>query len=134
MALHLDIKPKEKYLHISITGVYELQPAKENFIQLLAACGQHKLSHVLVDFRTVEGSATKMDRYEFISSIAELHSQYVKLSGKSLRIAFVGSDALISSDAYGEKVATELSLEIKATTDIAEALEWLESDLLQSLF
>ncbi len=68
MALNLDITPKEKYLHISVTGVYELQPAKENLIQLLAACGQHKLSHVLVDFRSVEGSASKMDRYEFISS------------------------------------------------------------------
>ena len=132
MALNLDITPKEKYLHISVTGVYELQPAKENLIQLLAACGQHKLSHVLVDFRSVEGSASKMDRYEFISSIAELHSHYIELSGKSLRIAFVGPGTLISPDGFGEKVATELSLEIKATTDMAEALEWLESEPTES--
>ena len=128
MALHLDIMPKEKYLHITVTGEYELQPAKENFIQLLAACSQHSLSHVLVDFRSVKGTASKMDRYEFVTTIAELNFQYARLSGKKLRIAFVGPDTLISSDAYGEKVAAELSLKMKATTDLAEALKWLESE------
>jgi hypothetical protein len=127
MALHLDIMPQETYLHISVTGTYELQPAKENILQLFAACSQHKRSRVLVDFRSVEGSASKMDRYDFVSAIAELHSQFVKLAGRSLRIALVGPDTLISSDAYGEKVAKELSLDLKSTTDIAEALDWIET-------
>jgi hypothetical protein len=126
MPLDVKIEPKENYLLVKANGTFDNSSARACLPEIFALCSQHGLSNVLMDFTEVRGSSMMVDRYAWADSISKLHSLYIKAGGQPLRLAFIGTnDSVSESYPIREKVAVLYSLDLKETTDINEAHEWL---------
>jgi hypothetical protein len=126
MPLAAKIEPKENYLLVKANGTFDHYSAKSYFPDIFTYCLNHELSKVLIDYTEVQGSSLMVDRYYWTDTISKLHSLYVKAGGRPLRLAFVGTDDFVSeSYPIREKVAVLYSLDLKETTNINEAYEWL---------
>jgi hypothetical protein len=122
MTANLQIIPKDGYLLAVVTGEYNLAEAKDHFMQILAACRERNVFKIVVDVRevVVPGSMTTMSRFEFAAFLA-------RNAGGTLHIAYVGSKAHVDPTRFGETVARNRGLNLKITTDMADAIAWLES-------
>ena len=129
MKSELRITPNEKHLLAVVTGPYSLPEAKDDFTRILAACATHKLSSVIVDVRevTIALPMTTMKRFEFAEFLARKSHESFGLGVQNLRLALVGSKLHVDPNGFGETVGRNRGLNLKITTDMAEALAWIES-------
>jgi hypothetical protein len=127
MELNIEIEPRENYLHVCVKGSYELKKAKELLKDAIEAAAKHDLKNVLVDYREIEGGArTTMMEYEYATFGAELLMEMrIKQGLPVLRFAYVGKAPFFDESRFGETVATNRSVIVKATEDFEEALAWL---------
>jgi hypothetical protein len=127
MSLNLQCEPRETYLYVRFTGVFALREAEDLSLRFLDACFEHGKSKALIDIRSVEGDPTTMERWEYSVFIANQVLNY-RTSGRLqyLRLAYLGSLPLIDPLKFGETVAVNRGLNVKATTDIDVAFAWLE--------
>jgi hypothetical protein len=122
MSANLQMTPKSRYLLAVVTGECSLPEAKDHFTQILAACREQNLSSTVVDVRDViiRDPMTTMKRFEFAEFLA-------RTAGGGVSVAYVGSKAHVDPRGFGETVARNRGLNLKITTDMADALAWIES-------
>ncbi len=127
MELDIEIEPRENYLFVCVKGSYELEKAKELLRDAIEAAAKHGLNNMLVDYREIEGDpTTTMMRYEYATFAAELLMEmYIKRGLPVLRLAYVGRAPFFDESRFGETVAVNRGVIVKATKDFEEALAWL---------
>ncbi len=125
MGLDLHVEQKPDYLLITVRGGFDLQSAKETSRHSLKLLESHKQSKALVDIRNMTGPLSTMERYDYATFLAEIHAQHVLATGAPLQVAYVGSESVIDPGRFGETVAANRGVHIKATTEMSEALAWL---------
>ncbi len=127
MGLDYKIEPQIGYLLMTCEGYFEPSLIGQFSDQVIEACKKYQPSNFLVDFRKVEGEMSTMDRYNLSVTASKKYIDE-KLTGKipSCRFAFVGNHPLVDPKRFGETVAVNRGLNVKAFTDIKEALAWLE--------
>jgi hypothetical protein len=71
-----------------------------------------------------------VQRFDLADSISRFYHQTRVQSpgGPLIRMAIVGSEPLIDRERFGEIVARNRGVPLKVTTDLDEALRWLELD------
>ena len=119
MPQHIQIEPKDEYLNVEVSGVFDSVKAKEFIRQILATSQQHSLSKILVDIRNVEGPIPTMGRYELACFMAA--EQVVPV-----RLAVLEFHRQVPDNRFFENVAENRGAIVKVTTSLEEALEWLE--------
>lgn len=128
MALTVSITPKSAHLFVSVDGVFNLKMSTENMDRILDACNKHNISRVIVDFRSVKGSPSIMDSYDYIVSTAKKQIENICNGGPSIRFAYVAKDSLLFHNTFSESVAANRGLDLKVTTQLDEAAKWLGID------
>lgn len=126
MGINLRMEPRTAYLYAEVSGTFERESAQDVSAKILDACSQHGLSKVLVDLRTLSGSLTVIDRWDYSEFMAaEIHNRLNsgKLE-KKVYLAYLG-DELIDPQKFGQIVATNRGINVKATTDVKDAFRWL---------
>jgi hypothetical protein len=128
MTMRLSIEPKEFYLEVRISGQFELAEAEATSDEFLQACAEGGHCRVLVDFRAVEGGLSVMDRWNYSTHLAHRIIELRK-SGRipNLRMAYLGREPTLDPKRFGETVAVNRGVDVRATDDFAEAVRWLES-------
>ena len=126
MNLSIQIEPKDAYLLVVVTGDFEIGKAKELSLQFLEACVTHKLSKVLIDIRPIQGNLTVMERWDYAIFMANQYLEH-QIAGRlnNLRLAYLGIQPVIDPKKLAETIAVNRGLNLKATTDLAEAFAWL---------
>jgi hypothetical protein len=128
MSIDLRIEPKSTYLCITVAGTYEINEAKREFVKILDACRKHGLPKVLIDLRplVVATPISIAERFDFTQSAVVKTIEY-RARGRlhMTHAVFLGSDAHIDPGRFGEMVAANRGITIRATTSLAEALAWL---------
>lgn len=128
MALEASAQPKPGYLLLTFQGTMGSQDVDTFIDRLLEECGKHRPSKVLADFRTVTGTLSTMDRFRMGKTFAERY-----LAGRQedqfppCTYAVLGNQPLIDPTVLGETVAVNRGGPVRAFTDLAQALAWLDS-------
>ena len=119
MPQHIQIEPKDEYLHVEVSGAFDSVNAKEFIRQIFDACRQHDLSKIFVDIRKVEGPISTMARFELAGFFAAEHAT-------SVRMVVLESREQVPDDRFFETVAGNRGASVKVVRDIEEAWECLE--------
>jgi hypothetical protein len=124
--MEIRIQPRDEYLYVHLSGTLELVEAKRVSAEFLDASIESGLSNILVDARHVQGYWTTMERFEYASFMVAKNLERLQAKNlKNLRIAYVGSEPILDPERFAETVAVNRGVNIRAMTDIEEALEWL---------
>ncbi|HEX9657561.1 MAG TPA: STAS/SEC14 domain-containing protein [Bacteroidota bacterium] len=128
MSMDVQIEIKESYLSATSIGTFSLAEAKRIYVLVLGACLEHKKSRILFDVRQVEAKEpiSTMARFEFAQFMAAKHKEFASRGLSGLKLAYVGTDDHIDANRFGENVGKNRGLNMRATTDIEAALQWLE--------
>jgi hypothetical protein len=124
MNMRYEIRKEADHTRIDVAGEYEAGAATrilEAGIEAALAQGNRRL---LVDARQLTGNPRTMQRFELGESLARYYHE--KRGKDFIRLAIVGNVPLIDPERFGEIVANNRGLPIKVTTDIEEALRFLE--------
>jgi hypothetical protein len=125
--MEITIKKERKLLHAVSTGVFTLQAAKANFLELIQAVKEYQAKRVLYDGRTLKGEVTTMDRFNYNDFCAQEVRKLVISQGLVTYYAYVLNPPILTPDRFGQTVANNRGMRVLSTDSIEEAMEWLES-------
>jgi hypothetical protein len=116
MEAKLDVRPD--HVHVVISGVFDLEAARDGILRIAQACRTHGLDRVLVDGRLITSHVPVMHRYELAKMLADE-------TGVRLRMAIVVTRENMSSKTL-EETARNLGVEVRTTDSMAEAMIFLD--------
>jgi hypothetical protein len=125
MSLDLKVEPRNGYMLFTVSGPFELIAATEIVMRCVGEQKAHRLTKALSDCRGVTGPISVADRFSFGVHVAELHLEHLFETKEKLKVAFVGTPEVIDPGRLGETVAINRGADVRATTDMREAIAWL---------
>ncbi len=122
----LEMSARSGVLHVNAMGKFSLVEAKRTFIEMLEAIALNKVGKVLFDGRELAGSPIVMERFyygEFAAqSVAEFTDRGVS---RATRFAYVLEVPMLDPGRFGETVAVNRGMLVKAFDNLNDALRWL---------
>ena len=118
MSENLEIEIADGVVRAAIASAFHLDKAKAFLLEILSRARAEQLNKVLIDIRGITGDIPMMARFDFGVFLADQRPRAIK-------IAFVGTDKQVLSDRFTENVSANRGVQMKVTTDPAEALAWL---------
>ena len=129
MRLQFELIEEPDYLRCVVTGIYDVREAIDGFPELIVRCRATGLSKVLVDYRTMEGYPSAIERILFTEETLKLHGQHLNYAGVPIRVAFLGSPKVIGTYNPGLEIAKNRGFSATITSDLEQAIAFLmESD------
>ena len=119
MPQHIQIEPKEGYLHVEVSGVFDQAKAKEFIRQILNACQKHELWKIFADIRKIKGPIPNTARFKLAEFLAAEQTVPVQM-------AVLKSEGQVPDDRFFENVAVNRGVMVKVSTDLKEVVKWLE--------
>jgi len=115
---YVNIYEKEGILRVEASGEYKASKARAFFEQIINEARANNLDKVLIDARSFSGEVSVMERYDIGTLLGELRPMRI-------RLAFVARPSVTWPDHFGENVAVNRGVNMQVTTDLTQALEWL---------
>jgi hypothetical protein len=112
------IEPREGYLHVEVSGVFDKSRAEQFLRELLEASREHDLGKILVDIRELEGPIPVVARFDLARMTAKERTHPV-------RMAVLEGEGQVANNRFFEDVAVNRGTPVKVTIDPDAALEWL---------
>jgi hypothetical protein len=127
MGMILRICAGFEWLHVVITGEFSLEEAKRTFLEMLDAVAQHKTAKLLLDGRELQGEPTTIQRFLYGEFAAYAVARYRREHGLShiLQCAYVLHEPVLDPQRFGETVAVNRGMWVKAFDNPEDALVWL---------
>jgi hypothetical protein len=122
MSMRLDMCPRGDLLEVRARGEFSLQEAKRTFLEMIEAVALHRTKRVLFEGRAITGKPATMERFYFCEFAAAASQS--KTPG--IRFAYVLKEPVLDPDKFGETVAVNRGMLVKAFDNPEEALAWLE--------
>lgn len=110
----------------TVTGAFDADQSVSKFASILSFCRLYSLDQVLIDFRALDGTVFTTAEIMYAHNISRLYREHLGAGGDPLRIAYLGPDTYINDSMPGLGIAQAGGLDILATSDFPEAVEWLE--------
>jgi hypothetical protein len=112
---------RDGFVEVVLKGPYTTAEFPWAFQQVLQATERPHGTRLLLNLRDVEGMPTTLDRFEFGREASRTLPRTVKM-------AFFAGATLLDPDRFGERVARNRGLWVRAFLDPAQAVEWLFGD------
>lgn len=128
MPLGYSIESRKDYLYVLTAGAFDMRSAKRMFRAMLNASVEHDQQNVLIDLRGLRGSVSEADRLAYIDFCAEQHVLHILDSHKPLWISCLRAPCFVPGEDCGEGFARTRDFYFRSTSDIEEALNWLDLD------
>lgn len=109
-------------------GAFELDLARQQFIELLDEAIRNGASKVLIDGRQMTVAPTEFERFLYGSFAAWATVDVMTQHKVWLKFAYVIHEPLRDPERFGETVAVNRGMDVKTFEDINEAVEWLNDD------
>lgn len=126
--MRLDIHPRADLLEVGATGEFSLEEAQRTFLELMEAVALHKTCRVLFDGRSITGNPNTIERFYYAAFAAATAEQY-KAQGRCgvTRFSYVLKEPVLDPEKFGETVAVNRGMRVKAFDNPEDALAWLEN-------
>ena len=103
-----------------------MEEAEQMFVEMMEAIALHRTKRVLIDGRAVTGDPRTMERFYYSEFAAQTVAQYGERGVSfSTPFAYVLREPVLEPERFGETVAVNRGLCLKAFDNVEEALEWL---------
>jgi hypothetical protein len=129
MALITATRAESGVLYATVSGAFSLPEGESSFLQVLKATARHQCGKVLIDGRQVKGDPTTIQRFLYGSFAAESVATCTR-TGKFARtpqFAYVLHEPVLDPERFGETVALNRGMWIKAFDNLDEARAWLSA-------
>jgi len=120
--MKLEIYPESDFLRTDISGEFSLEEAKRIFLEIVDAVTRYKVNKVLFDGRRIVGNPKPMERFFYGEFVAEAWRGVLPLVPK---FAYVLEHPVLDPGRFGETVAVNRGMVVKAFDNPEEALQWL---------
>jgi len=124
MSIKCVVVLEDGYVCLQCTGYCTLEAVKDLYSSAVNAALEHGSSHVLIDAIEVKGDLTLLERYESSEYLAREILR--RAPGKIKKIAVCSMEPPLDPQRFGEIVAKNRGINAKATTDMDEAVAWLD--------
>ena len=126
MAMILGLTAVSDYVYVTATGEFSLDDAQRSFLEMLESVAVAKPTKVLFDGRTLIGEPEMIERFyygEFAArSVASFASRGVS---PATRFAYVLEEPMLDPDRFGETVAVNRGMIVRAFDNLEAARAWL---------
>ena len=128
MSIELELYPVADFLKVVAVGEFSLDEAKRTFLEMLEAVARYKVRKVLFDGREITGAPRAMERFNYgefaAQSIANFETRGVS---RATRFAYVLQEPVLDPRKFGETVAVNRGMNVRAFDNLDDALRWLET-------
>jgi hypothetical protein len=126
MSIDLQISSESGCLRVKATGKFSLAEAKRTFLSVVKAVEEHRLGKVLFDGRGLEGKPETIERFFYGAFAAREVAEYaVRNRCASPEFAYVLHVPMLDPYRFGETVAVNRGMRVKAFSDLEGARAWL---------
>jgi len=127
MSILQEMRFESGVLNVVARGEFSLEEAKRAFLETLGAVVQYRAEKVLFDGRNLKGKPEHLERFYYGEFVA---NQTMKLVNEHSvpcvpRFAYVMHEPLRDPERFGETVAVNRGMVVKAFETSEEAFEWL---------
>ncbi|MBM4029921.1 MAG: hypothetical protein FJ280_31655 [Planctomycetes bacterium] len=120
--MKVEIYPESDFLRTDVSGKFSLKEAKRTFLEILDAVTRYKVNKVLFDGRRIVGNPQTMERFYYGEFVAEAWRGALPLVPK---FAYVLEYPVLDPARFGETVAVNRGMIVKAFDNLDDALGWL---------
>jgi len=126
MSMRQDMRADSDLLSVHATGKFSLEEAKRIFVEMMEAVALHGAKRVLLDGRAITGDPETIERFYYGEFAAQTVAEY-KNRGvpRAMPFAYVLSEPVLDAERFGETVAVNRGMNVKAFANLEKALEWL---------
>jgi hypothetical protein len=115
-----------KILDVKLTGEFRLDEAQSCFLDLLDSVKREKTDKVLVDGTAVTGKPEVFQRFLYAEFGAMAVSDFKQDPGvRNPKFAYALKPPVLDPRRFGETVALNRGMNIKAFESVQEAMDWL---------
>lgn len=126
MGILLAIRYESGLLKIEARGKFSLIEAKRNFVEILEAVGQHNTKRVFIDGRKLIGKPETIERFFYGEFVARTIRDFAQRGvSPSTQFAYVLKEPVLDPRRFGETVAVNRGMLLKAFDKPEDALQWL---------
>src|SRR5215469_12068451 len=126
MSMLAQIQHKSDILNAVLTGTFSLDEAKRTFLEILDAVALQKSKGILIDGRTLVGKTEVIERFFYGQFTAEMVISYEDRGvSAGTPFAYVLKEPVLDPKRFGETVAVNRCMIVKAFENLDEALKWL---------
>ena len=126
MDIILESAPNQGFLNVAAVGEFSLQEAERTFLEMLEAVARYKVEKVLFDGRRLTGAPDTMERFyygEFAAdSVFKFRDRGISTATK---FAYVLKEPVLDPRRFGETVAVNRGMYVKAFDNLEDAVRWL---------
>ena len=128
MSMIQEIVSEPDFLYVRVKGEFSLEEAQRNFTEMLEALARHKVKKVLVDGREVTGEPRTIERFFYgkfaAAEVAEFAERGVS---RATCFAYVLHEPVLDPERFGETVAVNRGMRLRAFDALEDAHKWLEN-------
>jgi hypothetical protein len=127
MSMILRICAGSGLLRVIATGEFSLEEAKRTFLEILDAVARHKTEKILLDGRELTGEPDTIHRFLYGEFVARAVTRDIteRRIPHILQFAYVLQEPVLDPQRFGETVAVNRGMWVKALDNLEDALEWL---------
>src|SRR5262245_43241913 len=128
MSMEIEVGIESGLLRVVVRGRFSVQEAKRTFLEVLDAVAQHRASTVLIDGRLLKGKPETMERF-YYGEFAAKETGRVALEHRMVRpprFAYVLNEPMLDPWRFGETVAINRGMRVKAFDNLEDALRWIQ--------
>ena len=127
MIMQIEIRPERDFLKVVATGKFSLKEAERNFLEILEALILHKTRKAMIDGRALIGKPATIERFCYgkfaANSVKMFHARGLY---PFTRFAYVLIHPMLDPQRFGETVAVNRGMRVKAFDNPEDAVAWLE--------
>ena len=125
----LRISAESGLLRVIATGEFSLEEAERTFLEILDAVALHKTEKILLDGRELKGEPDTIERFLYGKFAAHAVVSDIRegVLPFAPQFAYVLQEPVLDPQRFGETVATNRGMWVKAFDNIEDALGWLTS-------
>src|SRR4249920_2880081 len=129
MGMTLRIFAESGLLRVIALGEFSSEEAERTFLEILDAVARHKTEKILFDGRELKGEPDTIERFLYGKFAA--HAVVSDIMERGLpfapQFAYVLQEPVLDPQRFGETVAANRGMWVKAFDNIEDALGWLIS-------
>lgn len=127
MSMRTMIRVEPDLLIARVTGKFLLTEAQQSFVEVLEAIASHRVHKVMFDGREMIGRPQTMERFYYSKFAANSLKAYMPRGvAQTTAFAYVLTQAVLDPHRFGETVAVNRGMNVRAFDNLDEAYEWLK--------
>ena len=126
MEVSLWVDAERDLLAVTYSGDFSPAEAEGSFLDLLDTLVEHKLRKVLIDGRQLIGDPELLERFYYGTFVAQAVNRTVNRTACAVpAFAYVLEKPMLDPDRFGETVAVNRGMRVRAFDNLEQARWWL---------